>query len=72
MLSHQADHAVFMWEIARGLRLTAKENRSVVKTLGMFSAMMVAFPIGTFFAFYDFLLLGEKRVYVCSGACPAE
>ncbi|CAB1113180.1 unnamed protein product [Ectocarpus sp. CCAP 1310/34] len=36
--------------------LTAKENRSVVKTLILFSAFMVAFPIGTFFAFHDYIL----------------
>eukprot|EP00903_Cladosiphon_okamuranus_P007224 g7012.t1 len=49
--------------------LTAKENRSVVKTLVMFSAIMVAFPIGIFFAFYDFLLLDvapNTRTF-CSG-----
>lgn len=34
----------------------------MVKTLVMFSAIMVAFPIGTFFAFYDFIFLGESVV----------
>lgn len=52
-----------------GLRLAAKENRSVVKTLVMFSAIMVAFPISTFFAFYEFILLGEN---VARQECPAE
>ena len=34
----------------------------MVKTLVMFSAIMVALPVGTFFAFYDFLLSGERVV----------
>ncbi|CAM9473044.1 unnamed protein product [Scytosiphon promiscuus] len=36
--------------------LAAKENRSVVRTLVMFSIGMVALPITTFFAFRDFVL----------------
>lgn len=41
-------------------RLMAKDNRSVLKTLVIFSAVMVAFPIATFFVLHDYVLVGEK------------
>lgn len=48
----------------------ATQNRSVVKTLVLFMLAMVALPIGTFFGFYDFLLVGGwGACAVCNSDC---
>lgn len=39
----------------------AQENRAVVLKLVYFTVLMVAFPIGVFYCFHDYILSGEKR-----------
>lgn len=38
----------------------ADENRSVAVKLTYFTVLMVALPIGAFFFFHEFLLIGEQ------------
>ncbi len=49
----------------------------MVKTLVIFSAVMVAFPIATFFVLHDYVLVGEKSgamrtLRVCLWLCRAR
>lgn len=54
------------------VRLMANENRSVVKTLVVFTFLMVALPIGTFYAFHDFLLVGRSETQSRAGVWSLE
>lgn len=44
-------------------RIMAKENRVVALRLVYFTLLMVTLPVGTFFLFHDFLLLGKLGVF---------